>query len=371
MLNLHRVSLFLLQGDVKYFKDDDPTAGIILLIGIGTAIVVGIVVGLIRYGLSKAGVNFSRYSSPKRFSPFALSRAASQYRLSGEQTRLLSSIFRNNDVYDPQRVLQHPPTLDRHFKQTYRAMKRGVGGKNDAETQQRLAQLFSTRIAIESSPFGVFANGIPKITERSAAVLKVGGKNYNVTVLNSHDKQVTIDCPVNALGTPVPIAKGSRVALSCFVDATQGFASAAEVLQMVRNAKGTPVLDLVLKGKPETLVKRKSRRRQITIPCEVQLIHSSKSGGKTINTVDARKYSGDIQDISTGGCSIRTRGILKPGSQIKISYEHRDGNVAVLGQILRINRGASINAIIHVKFTKVPLKAMNVINATVFEYNEA
>jgi c-di-GMP-binding flagellar brake protein YcgR len=130
-------------------------------------------------------------------------------------------------------------------------------------------------------------------------------------------------------------------------------------------------LDLTLKGKPETLVKRKSRRRQITIPCEMQMVQTSTSGGKTVVTTDARKYSGDIQDISTGGCSIRTRGILKPGSRIKIAFEHRDGTAAVLGQILRINRGISINTIIHVKFTKVPLKTMNIINATVFEYNEA
>jgi c-di-GMP-binding flagellar brake protein YcgR len=369
---MHRVSLFLLQTNdgVKYFKDDDPLAGIILLIGIGVAIVLALVVGFIRYGLAKAGITFFRSRSVKRFSPLALRRAVQQYRLSGEQVRLLSSIFQNNDVSDPQRVLENAPTLDRHFKSTYRVLKRGVGSKNDAEVQQQLAQLFSTRIAIESSPFGISSGSIPKITERSAAVLKAGGKNYSVTVLNSHERQMTIDCPVNALGTPVSLPKGSRVALSCFIDATRGFASAAEMVQMVRDAKGTPVLDLVLKGKPETLVKRKSRRRQITIPCEMQVVTVKKSGNRTMLTPDARKYPGDIQDISTGGCSIRTRGLLKPGSRIKIVFEHRDGAVSVLGQILRINRGALINTIIHVKFTKIPLKAMNVINATVFEYNE-
>jgi hypothetical protein len=372
-LNLPRLLPFMLQANngVQYFKEDDPRAALILVIGLGAAITIGVVISLVRYGMAKAGIDLSSSRSPKRFSALALRRAARHYGLTGEQIRLLETIFRNNEVTDPQRVLQTPSTLDRHFKQAYRVMKRGGGAKNDGEVQERLSRLFATRIAIESSPFDSTADSLPKITERSAAILKVGGKNYPVTVLGSHDRQITIDCPVNALGTPLSLPKGSRAALSLFIDATQGFASAAEVLQTVRNAKGSPVIELELKGKPETLVKRKSRRREIVLPCEMHLIIVNKSGGKTLTTVDPRAYNGDIQDISTGGCSIRTRGVLNPAARIKISFDHRDGTVAVLGQILRINRGASINTVIHVKFTKVPLKAMNLINAIVYEYSEA
>jgi hypothetical protein len=102
----------------------------------------------------------------------------------------------------------------------------------------------------------------------------------------------------------------------------------------------------------------------------MQPVSASQSGGKQVFKTDSKKFQGDIQDVSTGGCSVRVKGTLRPGNLIKISFTCRDGNAAVLGQILRINKGASLQSVIHVKFTKVPLKSMNVINATVFQYSE-
>jgi hypothetical protein len=91
------------------------------------------------------------------------------------------------------------------------------------------------------------------------------------------------------------------------------------------------------------------------------------SGKKSRLVVDKRKFSGNIADISIGGCSIKTNSPIKVGARIKVEYTQKENNVAALGQVLRINR-TGVSNIVHVKFLRVTQKSMNLINAYVFEY---
>jgi hypothetical protein len=87
--------------------------------------------------------------------------------------------------------------------------------------------------------------------------------------------------------------------------------------------------------------------------------------------VDSRRMTGSVTDISIGGCAIKTQISVPAGSRLKIEFDYTRGAspVAVLGQVLRINRSGIANTVIHIKFLKVPRKAMNVINTLVFEYS--
>jgi hypothetical protein len=60
--------------------------------------------------------------------------------------------------------------------------------------------------------------------------------------------------------------------------------------------------------------------------------------------------------------------VVGAGSRLKIEFDS-GGTLAVLGQVLRLNRSGR-NTVMHTKFIKVPRKAMNAINAAVFDYHE-
>jgi hypothetical protein len=84
--------------------------------------------------------------------------------------------------------------------------------------------------------------------------------------------------------------------------------------------------------------------------------------------VDKRRLTGNIMDISIGGCSIKTNILVQTGSRLKIEFIHSDNfNVAVLGQVIRTNRNG-ISTVMHIKFLKVPRRSLNAINALVYEY---
>jgi len=117
------------------------------------------------------------------------------------------------------------------------------------------------------------------------------------------------------------------------------------------------------------LSQRRFRRKHAAIPCNFFFVYAE-SGGKKL-VVDKRRLTGNIMDISAGGCSIRTKMQMSGGTRLKIEFFQGDSGVSVaaLGQVLRTNR-SGINTIMHIKFLKVPRKSMNTINAFVYEYDD-
>jgi hypothetical protein len=375
---------FLQAQDVKYFKDDDPRAAIALGIGLGVVIAGAIVINIVKHGLrhlsfrpAAAGARSSSSSTPLRqFSGITLRSVARNYDLNKDQTKMLEYVLSKDGVSNPRAVMSDLPTLDKHFKRAYQSIgRRGERAADDTEVQKQLYQLFSTRNAIESAPASLHNVSVPEIGYGTEAILGISGRTYPLKVDTVRGEIIMAECPLNPLGQPLKFPKGVKAELTYFNSLNHGFLQQCRILDTVKAPKKPPILQLFSQGKPKTLFKRKNRRRQVNIPSEFWVVTITKIGAdpkaQTKMTVGNRKFSGEILDISPGGCSIRTRGLLKPGLRLKISFEVNGKTATALGQVLRINRGSSITSFLHVKFMKASLKALNVINAVVYKYNES
>lgn len=126
-----------------------------------------------------------------------------------------------------------------------------------------------------------------------------------------------------------------------------------------------------LSGKKVTL--RRYRRIKVNIPVVFYLVlvtESRKGVRKTKKLLlDKNKLSGNILDLSMGGCCINTHTGVKAGSRIKIEFKIGKTSSVALAQILRINKGRSEN-VLHTRFIKVPVKTLNAINALAFNYRD-
>ena len=372
-INFSQLSFYLLQE--SYFKEDDPVGAMIFIIVLGSLIVIGIISSLIRYGLGSTNImgKRERGSAPvRRFSALTLRKIANNYGLDKDQTKILEYVFKSEGLNDPERVLANPMVLDKHFKRAYKRIERAAGTEDEALQQHAL--LFSVRNAIETVQNTSPAEA-PKLTENMSAVLAVAGESYPIRILSTKGDHVIIECPVNALGSPIKINKGSKVNISFFTKTAKGFAYETTVLGNTSTSKG-PALQLARLGKAKNLVQRRHKRRQVgAIPCIYHIVFVEEVGSgrkKEVKmTVDPRRYKGNLIDLSIGGCAMRTTGSVNVGTRLKLEFEDEESTqIAVLGQVLRLNRGGASSTIMHIKFTKVPRKSANAINATVFEYNE-
>ena len=361
--------LFLLQEQVKYFKDDDPEQARILLIAIGVIIVISLVFYFIRRAGRKTVIgNNSTYAAPKSFNIFTLRRAAAPYGLSSEQVKLLEYVFRNDNVSDPARVMKDSALLDKHFKRAYKSIERDSRGAE--KTQQNLAKLYILRNAIEAAPIED-ESGQP--VEKSEAIIKYGKDSYNVQVYVSQGRNIVTEIPKNTLGTSLKISSGTNVSLTYLSRSNNSYTLVCSYVGIMKTQYGAG-FQMNSSGRPKPLTKRQHRRKQIDLRCDfffVSLVESGKGRNKTSKLVlNPKKFFGNIRDISAGGCSIRTSVPVLAASRLKINcYLGSNNQISVLGQAIRSNRSAT-GTVIHVKFLKVPMQAFNSINTLVFGYNE-
>jgi hypothetical protein len=364
----------LLQENIQYFKEDDPMAGLLLLIAIAGIVMVSFVMNLI-----KRGLGVGRQENPSRnpvsrrqFSIFALRRVARSCRLTREQTKLLEQIFRSTGVQEPQQVMKDLKLLDDHFKQTYKSIERTAG--TEKEAQQKISLLFSLRNTIENAQrIENTITSTQQITNDSKATLIVGNESYPVRVLSSQKETLSVECPRNTYGKSIPLSKGTRVTLSFFNESNTGYSFDTQVLGITDTAMGQTI-QIAHSVRAKTLnYQRKFRRKQIAIACNFYLIFIEEANKglkkKQKMILDKHGHSGTITDISIGGCAIKTNASVSVGSRLKIEINQADNRpMTALGQILRVNKSGVTGTIIHIKFIKVPRRTWNGINTVVFEY---
>jgi c-di-GMP-binding flagellar brake protein YcgR len=182
-----------------------------------------------------------------------------------------------------------------------------------------------------------------------------------------------VDCPRNAIGTLIRFPRGTRVNLAFFTKTSKGFSFDSQVLGMADTSIG-PALQLSHVGRAKSMTQRRFRRRMASLSCDYYIVRfedlKNKKPPKMV--VDHRRMTGTVTDISIGGCAIKTQTSVQAGARLKIQFDFSKSAlpIAVLGQVLRINRSGIANTIMHIKFLKVPRKAMNAINSLVFEYGD-
>ncbi|MDR2482229.1 MAG: PilZ domain-containing protein [Treponema sp.] len=370
MMN-HLLLLQMRITDIKWFKDDDILGAILLAVVIGIIVLILVALNIKKVGIGDTGIRLGKPAEDgakgaRKFNPVVFHQVAHAYGLNKEQTNLLESVFKAEGVSNPAMVMGTPAVLDKHFKNTYRRFERE--SSNEAETQSRIALLFSIRNAADYAHNLAAAGGIPPIKENMAAALVLGEESYPVKIIEANGAKITTSCPQSDRG-PVKLAGGAPVSLSISASPSKHFLVDGQVTE-VSSANGSQTVKISLAAPKKKKSQRKFRRRQVGIPCSYRpvRIEGGGKGKKTAIRAAGQPGSGTVVNISAGGCCIKTNGNINAGTSIKADIQMTPA-AAVLGQVIRINQSGSVT-IMHVKFIKVPRKAMNAIGAMVFEYTD-
>jgi len=366
MTGINIFSLFPLQSSLSDFSfgsgKSSSSTGLIIF-GIIFAVVIIVLIILNAAKKSYGGGTGSGGGGSALFAGLTFSRLARNLGLDSEQTRMLSFVFKTDDVIEPEKSINTPALLDRHFRKTYRLIEQSQG--NDSETQNKLSVLFSTRNVLENSMIGSI-NSTRQLKDDITLILNYGKDKISAKVLNSKTEQLAVETPKNVLGTQIKIPKGTRLSVLFFTKSNKGFSFETRVINY-QTINGHHAMLLAHSNQVRFLSQRRYRRRHAVIACFMYLVYVEGEGKKKRFVVDKRVLTGNIADISVGGCSIKTTAPVQVGARFKIEYTQGENKVAALGQVLRTNRTAGSN-VIHIKFLKVSQKSMNIINAFVYEY---
>lgn len=364
------LSMYLLQFNVSDFQMKNNSMGSastqLFAMGVGIVVILLVILNVFKSKFqSKSGGKHLAATGPRQFSAFSLHRITSELGLNRDQVKMLDYVMKSGGINDPERFLKNANVIDRCFKRAYRIIERT--SENTDILNERLAILFSTRNIIDSNSKGAVTTSSKQIPEKVPAVLTVEKANYPVQVISSRGDMLVVENPKRASGGNIRIPQGSKATLAFYIKSSKGFSVETRVLGVADSPQG-PVLQLAHSGQIKKLSSRRFRRKETIIATVFYLVHVDSSTKKM--TVDNRKLTGSIMDISVGGCSIKTSVPVNKGQRLKIEFTHDDNSVvAALGEVLRINR-SGMSTIIHIKFIKVPRKSLNSINAMVYEYDE-
>ena len=353
-------------SDLKLSQPASSVNGQYFIIGVGIVAIILIIFNVVRSKAGPAvGGKNAAATGPRYFSSFTLHRITSNLGLDREQVKMLDYVLKSGGVADPERFLSSPGLVDKHFKRAYRLIERTSPSEEDLN--ERLAVLFSTRNIIEANAKAAVAASTRQIAEKTPAVLTIDNTNYPTQVISSRGDTLVIEKPKRSAGSPLYLQKGKKANLALSPEFSKTFAVETQIIGTTDTPQG-PALQLAHSKQIKKLFNRRFRRRQKTIETGfyfVQVDHRTKK-----MTVEKKRYTGNIQDISAGGCSMKVSVQVNPGQKVKLEFiDHDDSIVAALGEVLRSSRSGT-STIIHIKFLKVPRKSLNSINAMVYEYTE-
>ncbi|MFZ5367096.1 MAG: PilZ domain-containing protein [Spirochaetota bacterium] len=362
--------IYLLQS--PYFKENDPQSMIIVLVLIVAFIVIMSTVNVARNGIG--GTGGKKGTGPRKFSKFALRRAAAALELDRDQINLLEWAFRTNGITDPEITLLNPTLLDKTFKHAYRMIEKSA--ETEAIAEEQKSMLFSIRNRVEAtrSSSGKITSSRKLPDNMPATLTSPKGETYPIKIISAKGDELLTECPRSAVGTPIRLPRGAKVQLSFYSKSSQGYRMESRVISTIDTPRG-PALQLAHSEKIEALPNRRFKRKQTHISCFFSLVRiEQRQIGRKIEkktVVDDRRSLGTILDISAGGCAIKSAAALPPGNYVKIEFDdEHDRSHAALGRVIRTNKTGAIGGIMHIQFIKIPRKTLNAINALVFEYDQ-
>ncbi|MDR3145352.1 MAG: PilZ domain-containing protein, partial [Treponema sp.] len=190
--------------------------------GIGVVFFIAVMI-IDNLSKKRLGITDSGFSTPQvRHSASGVQKFSRSIGLDSVQAKMLSFVMKSGGAADPERMVQSPALLDRHFRQAYNLIERSTG--NEEETQQKLSVLFATRNILESTTGGgLGVNSTRVIPENTPAVLIVDKNSFPVRVISSRGAYLLVENPVNALGDMISIGRNKMVTLSFFTKSSNGF----------------------------------------------------------------------------------------------------------------------------------------------------
>ncbi len=355
----------LLQQDIQFFARPDPAQtrttvivfALLVLLAVGAALVSG----------RKGGMRGGR--------TMGLVGLARRYGLDAEQRRMLRELVRSLSLRNPQRLLTNGPYLNHALRRRFEQLD--LAGMPDSERERKKSVLFSLKRTIENATANVTMLASTRRIRigQPVHVSTMEGVEHDTQVASNVHNGLGIEMPYERRGLRQRHRKGSSLQIS-LVDGEDRLYSFKTRVLGYSNMHGASVMFVEHAANIRQTQKRRSPRRDYDRPCYFYPVTVLTTGRGRRQKTQAfvnknRRIFGRFENLSAGGCAVRTQIPLSRGSILRIDFDICDGTrISVFGMVRAVDHQRTRGRLMHIKFTRVSRKHLNQIQSYVYGLTE-
>jgi c-di-GMP-binding flagellar brake protein YcgR len=324
---------------------------------------------LIAIGAIRSGRNRGRGGAGK-LQVGSFKKQARKQGLSKNQLHILEKAIKSQNIANPERMLTNGGFLNKVIKRLIDDVKASSG--SDAQKDAVIGQAFSIK--------RILANQARVSTGPGSTILRQG---QQITLYTSNNPPIqtivtgniqsylAIENPNNPSGGSYRFPKNSEVRVRCVFENGKVYRFDSKIRQTTK-IEGVNILLVEHVKNMQEVQMRRYQRKEMNRPTYFQQVEivsegSGKKATKRAVVNNNRKFLGQIEDISAGGCAVFSRNPLKKGALIKLSFDiGQTQGVIAFGKVLHFNVVKPLGGTMHISFTRVSTKHLNEIQAYVY-----
>jgi hypothetical protein len=288
------------------------------------------------------------------------------------QINLLLHLIKENDVQNPFRLLNNSSQLDALLHDTLLKIEESDKPENEKEGQK--LTIYRIKQLIERNAKGKKnLSNTRNIRHGQNLVLIIEGTRYRSTLVKNLKDSLHVQAPITKGGKTIIVKRWTKLGVQFWKNEGEMYTFQTKVIG-VKTAGGITVLMLQHGKDIEVSQQRRFRRKPFTRSAYFGLVSVVTTGRgkkqKKQAVVAGRKnILGNLIDISSGGCSLKTNFPLKKGELIRLQFELERGKpVIAFGKVVATHKERYSGTVMHIQFTRVTRKNINEINAIIYNH---
>ena len=317
-------------------------------------------------------LNSPEYLEKKKNRPTSagdINEIATRCSLAKEEKDVLALICKANRTPNIRFMVHDYGTMHDLFKEQFLVFDREgneVGKTYLFALQKKVFKVFRQQILLKNSK-NIAANTIFTLT-----VAK--GFHHKLNMVDNNNEAIILDIPqtIRSEEFPKPLEK---INLIFELEDGTPYNLETRVIRYQTGKNGENQMAIVHSDKISPLQKREQERAEINVPCafhSVKVLVENEGKKEKVRYIPSEKaYEGVIEDISTGGCRLIAKLPIKADQHIYIdgllNKKQRDH---AIGTIVRTTKRSDGIFILHIRFLKIDVKAVNRIQAMVSKFDD-
>ncbi len=324
---------------------------------------------------SKGKTTTTSGKSQQGFNKRTFRKEAKTVGLPEKHRSMLEKLVKKHGVRSPLAVLHNSPQLDSLLRDALDEIETSSSPEETKEVEKLM--LFQIKQVIER-----YAQGKKSLS--SSRQLRINqpivltterGSKYKSKVISNLRESIQVTPPQDTQNKIIQWKRWTPLRVYFRKDNDSNFSFPTKVMGY-RNYKGVPTLLLQHSKDVKQSQQRRYRRKPLEKPAyftRVAIIEEGTGKKKQRRAVidEKSRVLGTVLEVSSGGCSIKTRTPLRSEELIKIEFEtDRRNKIVAFGKIRNVRRERMSGAVMHIMFTKLTRNNLNKINYYIYAQDE-